>query len=126
LCPVLLVRNQPEAALEVIDRGLSIVGHNSERFFEAELYRLRACALLMRCAADIEAESLLNQALQTARSQQAQSLELRAATDLARLWMNQGKRTEAHDVLSSIYRRFSEGLDTQDLKNANTLLVEVR
>jgi predicted ATPase len=74
-------------------------------------------------APEVEVESLLDQALRTARSQQAQSLELRAATDLARLWMNQGKRTEAHVVLSSIYRRFSEGLDTQDLKNANTLLV---
>src|SRR5262249_36253601 len=48
LCPALLQHNQPEAALEVIDQGLSIVGHNSERFFEAELYRLKARALLMR------------------------------------------------------------------------------
>ena len=99
LCPVLLLRNEPEAALEVIDHGLSIVSHNSERFFEAELYRLKARALLMRGAPDAEVESLLNQALRTARSQQARSLELRAATDLARLWMNQGKRAEALDVL---------------------------
>jgi len=126
LCPALLLRNEPEAALEMIDQGLSVVSHNSEKFFEAELYRLKARALLMLGAPEVEVESLLDQALRTARSQQAQSLELRAATDLARLWMNQGKRTEAHDVLSSIYRRFSEGLDTQDLKNANTLLVEVR
>lgn len=125
LCPVLLVRNQPEAALEVIDRGLSIVGHNSERFFEAELYRLRACALLMRGAADIEVESLLNQALQTARSQQAQSLELRAATDLARLWMKQGKRNEALEMLSSIYGRFDEGFYTRDLKEAKAVLAQI-
>ena len=52
LCPALLLRNQPEAALEVIDQGLSIVSHNSERFFEAELYRLKARALLMRGAPD--------------------------------------------------------------------------
>ena len=122
LCPALLLRNQPEAALELIDRGLSIVSHNSERFFEAELYRLKARALLMRGAADIEAESLLDQALRTARSQQARSLELRAATDLARLWMNQDKRTEARNVLSSIYRRFSEGFDTRDLKEAKAVL----
>lgn len=122
LCPALLLRNQPEAALELIDRGLSIVSHNSERFFEAELYRLKARALLMRGAADIEAESLLDQALRTARSQQARSLELRAATDLARLWMNQDKRTEARNVLSSIYRCFSEGFDTRDLKEAKAVL----
>ena len=125
LCPVLLLRNEPEAALEVIDHGLSIVSHNSERFLEAELYRLKARALLMRGAPDAEAEALLDQALRTARSQQARSLELRAATDLARLWMKQGKRAEARDVLESIYGRFSEGFDTRDLKNAKALLAEL-
>ena len=126
LCPALLLRNEPEAALEVIDHGLSIVSHNSERFFEAELYRLKARALLMRGAPDAEAESLLDQALRTARSQQARSLELRAATDLARLWMNQGKRAEARDVLESIYGRFSEGFDTRDLKEAKAVLVQLQ
>jgi predicted ATPase/class 3 adenylate cyclase len=126
LCPALLLRNEPEAALEVIDQGLAIVSYNSERFFEAELYRLKARALLMRGASDAEAEALLDQALRTARNQQARSLELRAATDLARLWMNQGKRAEARDVLSAIYARFTEGFDTQDLNNAKTLLGELR
>jgi tetratricopeptide (TPR) repeat protein len=126
LCPALLLRNEPEAALELIDHGLSIVSHNSERFFEAELYRLKARALLMRGAAEIEAESLLDQALRTARSQQARSLELRAATDLARLWMNQDKHTEARNVLSSIYRCFSEGFDTRDLKEAKTVLDQLQ
>jgi predicted ATPase len=79
----------------------------------------------MRGAADIEVESLLNQALQTARSQQAQSLELRAATDLARLWMNQGKRNEALDMLSSIYGRFDEGFYTRDLKEAKAVLAQI-
>jgi predicted ATPase/class 3 adenylate cyclase len=122
LCPALLLRNEPEAALELIDHGLAIVSHNSERFFEAELYRLKARALLMRGASDAEAEALLQQALQTARSQQARSLELRATTDLTRLWSNQGKRVEARELLSSIYASFSEGFDTQDLKDANTLV----
>jgi predicted ATPase len=126
LCPVLLLRNEPEAALELIDHGLSIVSHNNERFFEAELYRLKASALLMRGASDNDAESFLEQALRTARSQQARSLELRAATDLARLWMNQGKRAEALDILGSTYGCFIEGFDTPDLKNANTLLAELR
>jgi GAF domain len=126
LCPALLRYNKPVAALEVVDQGLSIVGHNAERFFDAELYRLKARALLMRAAPDAEIESLLEQALRTARSQQARSLELRAATDLARLWMKQGKRAEALDILSSTYGCFTEGFDTQDLKNANTLLAELR
>jgi predicted ATPase len=71
-------------------------------------------------------EVLLDQALRTAPSQQARSLELRAAADLARVWRNQGKRIEAREVLSSIYSRFTEGFDTQDLENANTLLYELR
>ena len=87
LCPVLLLRNENEAALEVIDHGLSIVNRNGERFFEAELYRLKARVLRARGAPDAEAEALLDQALRTARDQQARTLELRAATDLARLWM---------------------------------------
>jgi len=125
LCPALLLRNEPEAALELIDHGLSIVSRNSERFFEAELYRLKARALLMRGAPDAEAESLLDQALRTARSQQARSLELRAATDIARLWIKQGKRAEARDVLASVYGRFDEGFETRDLKEAKTVLAEL-
>jgi predicted ATPase len=69
---------------------------------------------------------LLDQALRTARSQQARSLELRAATDLARLWMNQGKRAEALDVLSSIYVVFTDGFETRDLQEAEALLAELR
>jgi class 3 adenylate cyclase/tetratricopeptide (TPR) repeat protein len=126
LCPALLLQNEPEAALETIDQGLSVVSHNSERFFEAELYRLKARALLMRGAPDAEAEALLDQALRTARSQQARSLELRAATDLAKLWMKQGKNAAAHDVLSSIYGRFSEGFNTRDLREAKVVIAQLQ
>ena len=76
-------------------------------------------------AADTEAESLPNQALQTARGQQAESLELRAATDLGKLWMNQGKRKESLDILSSIYGRFGEGFYTRDLKVAKAVLTQI-
>jgi predicted ATPase len=106
----------------VIERGLSTASHNSERLFEAELYRLKARTLLMRGAPDAEAESLLDQALAIARGQQARSLELRAATDLARLWIKQGKRTEAREALSSIYGSFRGGFDTCDLKEAKAVL----
>jgi tetratricopeptide (TPR) repeat protein len=126
LCPALLLRNEPEAALELIDHGLSIVSGNNERFFEAELYRLKARALFMRGAPNAEVESLLDQALRTAHSQQARSLELRAATDLAALWMKQGKHAQAHEVLSSIYGRFTEGFETRDLKEAKGMLVQLQ
>jgi predicted ATPase len=125
LCPTLLSRNETEAALEVIEHGLSIVGHNNERLFEAELYRLKARALLTRGAPDAEAEALIDQALQTARSQQARSLELRAATDLARLWMKQDRRAAARESLAAVYDRFSEGFDTHDLKEARGLLARL-
>ena len=122
----LLLRHEPEAALEAIDHGLSIVSHNSERFFEAELYRLKARALIMLGAPYAEAESWLDQALRTARSQQARSFELRAATDLAKLWKNEGKRAKALDVLAPIYGYFSEGFDTSDLKEAKAVLAQLQ
>jgi tetratricopeptide (TPR) repeat protein len=125
LSSALLLCKEPEAALETADRGLSIAAHNTERCFEAELNRLKARALLMRGAGDAKVESLLRVALQTARGQQARSLELRAATDLATFWMNHDKRAEALTLLASVYARFSEGFDTQDLKNAKTVLAEL-
>ena len=59
------------------------------------------------------------------RQQEAKSLELRAATSLARLWQLQGKTVEAHDLLAPIYHWFTEGFDTADLKDAKTLLDEL-
>jgi predicted ATPase/class 3 adenylate cyclase len=126
VCAALLFRNEAEAALELIDHGFSIVGRNSERCFEAELYRLKARALLMRGASDAEAESLLDQALRIARSQQARSLELRAATDLARLMMRQGKHAEALHGLATIHSHFTEGFDTRDVKEAKAVLAQLQ
>jgi class 3 adenylate cyclase/predicted ATPase len=124
LCPALLLRNEPEAALEVIEQGLSAASHNGERIFQAELYRLKARVLLVRGAPDAatHAQPLLDQALTTARSQHARSLELRAAKDLATLWIYQGRRNEALDLLAPIHGSFTEGLETQDLKEAKALL----
>jgi predicted ATPase len=64
----------------------------------------------------------LERALTVAREQQAKSWELRASTSLARLWRDQGKRTEARDLLAPIYGWFTEGFDTPDLKDAKALL----
>ena len=60
-----------------------------------------------------------------ARSQHAASLELRAATSLARLWRDQDNHTEAHEVLAPVYGWFTEGLDTPDLRDAKALLDEL-
>jgi tetratricopeptide (TPR) repeat protein len=126
LCPLLLLGNELETAQETIEQGLAVVSHNSERFFEAELYRLKARTLLLRGAPDAEVESLLHQALLTARGQQARLLELRAAIDLARLWMKQDKHTEALDVLSPVHGRFTEGFGTRDLKEAEATVTELQ
>jgi class 3 adenylate cyclase/tetratricopeptide (TPR) repeat protein len=121
----LLLRNELDAALDTIDRGLSIMTRNDERCLEAELYRLKARALLTRGAADAEAEAMLGRALQAARRQRARSLELRAGTDLARFLMNKGRRAEALNLLGPVYGRCTEGFDTQDVKNAKALLTEL-
>jgi predicted ATPase len=72
------------------------------------------------------AEEAFHRALEVARSQQAKSWELRAATSLARLWRSQGRRKEAYDLLASVYGWFSEGFDTKDLKEARALLDDLR
>ena len=128
LCPPLLISHDYEAALELIEHGLSTTNRNSERILEAELYRLRARVLVVRGGPDVVAEALalLDQALNTARSQHAKTLELRAAMDRAALWIDQGRREEALNFLAPIYASFTEGFDTQDLKQAKALLDRLR
>jgi class 3 adenylate cyclase len=71
------------------------------------------------------AEQSFREALAVAQGQQAKSLELRAATSLVRLWLDQGKRNEARELLAPIYAWFTEGFDTLDLKQAKALLGEL-
>jgi hypothetical protein len=90
---------------------------------EAELHRLKGELLLQQSSGNQpEAETCFQKALDVARSQQAKSWELRAATSLARLWQPQDKRQEAYDLLAPVYNWFTEGFDTADLKEAKALL----
>jgi predicted ATPase len=127
LSEALLLRGQLDAVPEVIEQALAKCEVNTERYFEAELYRLQARVLLLgnEPNASIRAQSLLDNALTIARSQSARSLELRAARDLADLWRDQGKRDEARDLLAPVYGWFTEGFDTLDLKEAEALLDEL-
>jgi class 3 adenylate cyclase/tetratricopeptide (TPR) repeat protein len=125
LCAALLLREDYEAALALIDQGLATTNRNSERIFEAELYRLKARTLIVRANPDPGIE-LLHRALATARCQHAKALELRAATDLATLFMHQGRADEARNVLTPIYGWFTEGSETHDLKQAGSLLDQLR
>ena len=100
--------------------------HHEERWWEAEVARLRGVVLLRQPEpAQAEAEAWLQRALETARRQEAKSLELRAAISLAHLWQQQGKREEARELLAPIYGWFTEGFDTADLQEAKALLEEL-
>jgi predicted ATPase len=71
------------------------------------------------------AEESFRTALAIAREQGTLGYELRAATSLARLWREQGRRGEARDLLAPLYAWFTEGFDTADLKDAKRLLDEL-
>ena len=125
-----------------------------EQWYEAELYRLKGTLTLQSktslrqvtdksntsqdksenpgpqpltpsTQAEAEAEGYFLKAIEIAHRQQAKSLELRAATSLARLWQQQGKKTEAWQMLAEIYNWFTEGFDTKDLQEAKALLGEL-
>ncbi|HEX6143280.1 MAG TPA: AAA family ATPase [Geminicoccaceae bacterium] len=116
-----------EEGLALLGEALAIVDGTGERFWEAELHRLRG-ELLARLPASGPAavEVCLQQALGIARRQGARVWELRAATSLARLRRDQGRPAEAHDLLAPVYGWFSEGLDTADLQDAKALLDRLR
>ena len=94
-----------------------------DRWYEAELHRIKGELLLQQVVPDApQAEACFQQALTIARRQQAKSLELRAAMSLSRLWQQQGKRAEARQLLTGVYGWFIEGFDTPDLQEARALL----
>jgi predicted ATPase len=107
--------------------ALAIMDTTGERYYEAELYRLKGELLLQggegQKVSEVEASFL--QAIDVARHQQAKSLELRVAMGLAHLWQCQGKRDEARQLLTPLYGWFTEGFDTADLQEAKALLEEL-
>ncbi len=101
-------------------------GCTGDAYWEPEVHRLIGDLLLRRnpSAAD-RAEASYRRAIERARSQEARSWELRAATSLARLWRDQGKHAQARELLAPVYGWFTEGFDTADLKDAKALLDEL-
>jgi len=115
-----------EEGLELVTKALTLMQRDDERWWEAELHRVKGVLLLTNTPnTSGEAEACFNQALDIARKQSARSLELRAATSLARLWQEQVKVKEARNLLAPIYDWFTEGFDTPDLKDAKALLGEL-
>jgi predicted ATPase len=116
---------QAEDGLAVVAEALIRVEKTRERFWEADLYRLKGELLLKQGQTEMEVEACFRQAIQLAQHQQAKFLELRATVSLARLWQAQGKQVEARQMLAEIYDWFTEGFDTVDLQEAKALLAEL-
>jgi predicted ATPase len=112
---------QPVERLNCLAEAGQIIERTQERYNETELHRLRG-DLLNTTGDQAAAEQSYHQAVEVAKRQRTKLWELRAATSLARLWREQGKRTEAHDLLAPIYGWFTEGFGTRVLKDAKSLL----
>jgi predicted ATPase len=126
LAEVSAALGHPEDALQALAEAHTLVEQHEDRWWEAEIARLRGVLLLRQPGTpQAEAEAWLQRALDVARRQEAKSLELRAAMSLAHLWQQQGKRQEAHDLLAPIYGWFTEGFDTADLQEARVLLEQL-
>ena len=117
---------QFDEAWRRIGEAMTAVETTKETWCEAEIHRTAGEIALMSPEPDTaKAQAHFERAIAIAREQKAKSWELRAATSMARLWRDQGKRTHARDLLAPIYGWFTEGFDTPDLKEANTLLQEL-
>ena len=112
---------QSDEGLKRLTEAAELIERTQERWPGAETHRLRG-ALLLSMNDHAAAEESYHQALTAARRQSAKFWELRAATSLARLWRDQGKRTEARDLLAPIYGWFTEDFDTPVLQDAKALL----
>jgi hypothetical protein len=113
-------------ALQLIDAVIAEIGEpdRQERQRYAEALRIKGWLLSLKGDPG-GAERAYIASLDWARTQQAKSWELRTATNYAWLMRDQGKRTEAHDLLAPVYGWFTEGFGTKDLQDAKTLLVEL-
>ena len=113
--------------LALLDDADAAVEHTHDRYWEAEIHRLRGRLLLATAepTAPASAEACYRRALDVARGQGARSLELRAAVSLSRLWQAADRHDEARELLAPIYERFTEGLDHPELREAAALLDEL-
>jgi predicted ATPase len=124
-CCLTLRATSPRAPSPPRGQAMNLAETTKEKWCEAEIHRTAGEIELMSPAPDAEkAEAHFERALSVARAQEAKSWELRAATSLARLWRDQGKRDEARD-LAPIYGWFTEGFDKLDLKESRALLDEL-
>jgi DNA-binding winged helix-turn-helix (wHTH) protein/predicted ATPase len=115
--------NEIDEALLLLNEAMELVNSKGERYYQAELYRVKG-ELLLKQAPDNQAnaEDCFRRSLQIAESQKAKAWQLRTALSLARLYRSQGKVVEARNLLAPIYDSFTEGFETDDLRDAGVLL----
>jgi predicted ATPase len=114
---------QPCDALAELGRAVAQARDSDARYWDAELHRSQGEMIYkLDSSALSRAEACLQTAIETSQRQRAKSMELRAATSLARLWRDQGRRAEAYQLPAPVYAWFTEGFDTADLKDAKALL----
>jgi tetratricopeptide (TPR) repeat protein len=113
---------QTDEGLRALAEAMRVIEEHDERHFEAEAHRVKGELLRQRGDDPAAVEECFQRALDVARSQKAASWELRSATSLSRLWHHQGRTREARRLLASAYALFSEGMATEDLRKARTLL----
>jgi predicted ATPase len=124
LAEALLKADRPEEGLRAVSEGFEASERGLERYYVAELHRLRA--ELLRRVGDVDgSRRSFDAALEFARGQGARSLELRAATGLARLLQSLDRPAEARALLAPVYEWFTEGHGTRDLIDARALLEEL-
>ena len=120
---ILIQAGQPKKSLYRIEETLQILGQDTENPILAEVYRLKGDILLMVSPENTAAaESLYLKALNAARKQQTLMFELHAVISLNRLWQQQGKIEQGHQILKETYDKFKEGFETADLIEAKKLL----
>jgi TOMM system kinase/cyclase fusion protein len=112
-----------QEGLQALGEAQQFADATEERFWQAEIHRLKGELLLQHDATTVEvAESCFHRALAVARGQQARSLELRAALSLARLWGRQGRPQAGRELVAAVYGTFTEGFETHDLLTARAFL----
>jgi len=117
---------QFDDAWRCIGESSMAVDTTKEKWCEADIHCTAGQIVLRSSERDATpAQNYFERALDVARAQQAKSWELRASMSLARLWRDQGKVREAHELLAPVYGWFTEGFDTRDLKDAKALLEEL-
>jgi predicted ATPase/class 3 adenylate cyclase len=117
---------QTEKGLNTVAEAITRVHKTGMCFYEAELHRIKGELLLRQAVPAVrDAETCFQEAMNVSRQQGAKSLELRTVMSLSRLWQQQGKKSEARQMLGEIYGWFTEGFDTADLKEAKALLEEL-